>query len=131
MSYEHNKFIKLIRHYTLLLFVLLNMPYLLAIAAAMRSYRGTCYNSTNSSFPCTFGAYAHQETNVVSFLAFAMALFCVAFWGMAIGRYLKFKLGNSGIFGFLPFAFAVIGIMFGYMIWMIHYSILSLIVFRR
>jgi hypothetical protein len=43
MSYEHNKFIKLIRHYTLLLFVLLNMPYLLAIVAAMRSYRGTCY----------------------------------------------------------------------------------------
>jgi hypothetical protein len=130
MSHERKIFIKLTRRYTFLLFILLNIPYLLALGSALHSYKGTCQGFTDGSWPCKFGTFVNNELIFVSMLNIIPVPICVAFWGMAVGKYCKFRLGKSGIFNLLPFGGVIIGLLIGLVISFIYPWFLGLIITR-
>jgi hypothetical protein len=130
MSHERKIFIKLTRRYAFLLFILLNIPYLLALGSALHSYKGTCQGFTDGSWPCKFGTFVNNEFTIGSMLNIITAPICVAFWGAAVGNYCRFKLGKSSIFSLLPFIGVIVGLLLGLVISLIYPLFLSLIITR-
>jgi ABC-type spermidine/putrescine transport system permease subunit II len=98
MLNERKIFIKLTRRYAFLLFIFLNIPYLLALGLAFHSYKGMCSGfMSDYSGECNFGTYVNNEFFIASMLNIIPVPICVAFWGMAVGNYCKFMIGKSSV----------------------------------
>jgi ABC-type spermidine/putrescine transport system permease subunit II len=131
MSNERKIFIKLTRRYAFLLFVFLNIPYLLALGSAFHSYKGMCSGFLSDySGECNFGTYVNNQFFIASMLNIIPVPICVAFWGMAVGKYCKFMIGKSIISDFLPFGYVIIGLVFGLVVWLIYPWFLGSIITR-
>lgn len=133
MSRERKIFIKFTRCYAFSLFIILNVPYLLVLALDLppylRSRRSYC--GFMDGFECSFGASVGQGFSIASILSVIPAMICVAMWGRAVGKYCKFKLRKRGlkygIYNFLPFGCAILGLVLGFFLWLIYGLCLNLI----
>jgi ABC-type spermidine/putrescine transport system permease subunit II len=131
MLNERKIFIKLTRRYAFLLFIFLNIPYLLALGLAFYSYKGMCSGfMSDYSGECNFGTYVNNEFFIASMLNIIPVPICVAFWGMAVGNYCKFMIGKSSIANFLPFSGVIIGLVLGLIIWLVYPLFLGSIITR-
>ena len=131
MLNERKIFIKLTRRYAFLLFIFLNIPYLLALGLALHSYKGMCSGFLSDySGECNFGTYVNNQFFIASMLNIIPVPICVAFWGMAVGKYCKFLVGKSSMANFLPFGGVIIGLVLGLVTWFIYPSFLGSIITR-
>jgi ABC-type spermidine/putrescine transport system permease subunit II len=118
MSPEKRNFVKLTYRYAFSLFIILNIPYLLALGSALHSYKGICYGFTDGSSPCKFGTYVGNELFFASALSLIPVVICVALWGGAVGLYCKLKLRKRRvrhrILNLLPFGGGILGLVIGF-----------------
>jgi hypothetical protein len=133
MSQEHKIFIKFTRCYAFSLFIILNVPYLLVLGLALPSYLHSRQSFCGfiDGVPCSFGASVGQSFSISSILSVIPAMICVAIWGGAVGKYCKSKLRKRGlkygIYNFLPFGCAILGLVLGFFLWLIYALCLNLI----
>jgi hypothetical protein len=135
MSREYKIFIKFTHCYAFSLFIILNVPYLLALGLALPSYLRTRQSSCGfmDAVPCSFGASVGNDFVILSIiLGVIPAIICVTFWSRAVGKYCRLKLRKRGlkysIYNFLPSGFAIIGIVLGFFLWLVYTLCLSLII---
>jgi hypothetical protein len=135
MSRERKIFIKFTRRFAFLLFIILNVPYLLALGLALPSYLRSHQSSCGfmDAVPCSFGASVGNDFFILSIiLGVIPTMICMAIWGRAVGKYCKFKLRKRGlkyrIYNFFPFGCAIIGLVFGFFTWLGYTLCLSLII---
>jgi hypothetical protein len=134
MSRERKIFIKFTFRYAFSLFIILNIPYVLALGVELPSYLQTRQSSCGlvDAVPCSFGSAVGNNFLITSILSVIPTIICVAAWGKAVGKYCKFKLRKRGlkysIYNFLPFGFATIGLVIGFFSWLAYTLFLNLLI---
>jgi hypothetical protein len=135
ISRDRKIFIKFTCRYAFLLFIVLNIPYLLALGLELPSYLHSRQSSCGfmDAVPCSFGASVGNNFIIISIiLGMIPAMICVAIWGGAVGKYCRFKFRKRGtkysIYNILPCEGASIGVVIGFFAWLGYTLSLSLII---